>query len=102
MKYRRRIYYSDAQKALIRDRWQKDDYLHDIAKLFDPGRSAVQRILRETGFQLHNIDSSDHGCRFSASHTSVILAEIPCALESFAGQQTERTSNDRRRLSRPN
>ena len=49
MKYRRRIYYSDAQKAQMWDRWQKGDSLHDIAKLFDRGHSSIQRILRETG-----------------------------------------------------
>ena len=49
MKYRTRIYYSDKQKALMWDRWQKGDSLHDIARLFDRGHSSIQRILRETG-----------------------------------------------------
>ena len=49
MKYRARIYYSDTQKALMWDRWQKGESLHDIARLFDRGHSSVQRILRETG-----------------------------------------------------
>ena len=49
MKYRPRIYYSDTQKALMWDRWQKGDSLHDIARLFDRGHSSIQRILRETG-----------------------------------------------------
>jgi len=34
MKYRTRIYYSEGQKALMWDRWQKGDTLHQIAKLF--------------------------------------------------------------------
>jgi hypothetical protein len=29
MKYRSRIYYSDTQKALMWDRWQKGESLHD-------------------------------------------------------------------------
>ena len=35
MKYRPRIYYSDAQKTLMWDRWQKGDSMHTIARLFD-------------------------------------------------------------------
>ena len=31
------------------ERWQKGDSLHDIARLFDRGHSAIARILRETG-----------------------------------------------------
>ncbi len=49
MKYRTRIYYTERQKALMWDRWQKGDTLHDIARLFDRGHSSVQRILSETG-----------------------------------------------------
>ena len=49
MKYRTRIYYSDTQKALMWERWQKGDSLHDIARLFDRGHSSIQRILRENG-----------------------------------------------------
>ena len=49
MKQRPRIYYSDTQKALMWDRWQKGDSLHDIARLFDRGHSSVSRILAETG-----------------------------------------------------
>jgi len=49
MKYRTRIYYSDSQKALMWDRWQKGDSLHDIARLFDRGHSSISRILGETG-----------------------------------------------------
>jgi len=49
MKQRRRIYYSEPQKALMWDRWQKGDSLHTIARLFDRGHSSVARILSETG-----------------------------------------------------
>ena len=49
MKYRTRTYYTDSQKALMWDRWQKGDSMNDIAKLFDRGHSAVQRILTENG-----------------------------------------------------
>ncbi len=49
MKYRQRIYYTESQKTLMWDRWQKGDSLHTIAGLFDRGHSSVQRILGETG-----------------------------------------------------
>ncbi len=49
MKQRPRIRYTDAQKALMWDRWQKGDSLHDIAKLFDRWHSAVAGILAKTG-----------------------------------------------------
>ena len=49
MKQRPRIYYSDAQKESIWDRWQKGDSMRTIAGLFDRGHASVQRILAETG-----------------------------------------------------
>jgi IS30 family transposase len=49
MRYRTRINYSESQKALMWDRWQKGDSLHDIARLFDRGHSSISRILAETG-----------------------------------------------------
>ena len=49
MEQRPRIYYTEAQKALMWDRWQKGDSLETIARLFERGHSSVQRILREAG-----------------------------------------------------
>jgi IS30 family transposase len=49
MKQRPRIYYSEAQKAMMWDRWRRGESLHDIAELFDRGHSSIQRILSETG-----------------------------------------------------
>ena len=49
MQYRTRIYYTEADKALMWDRWQKGESLHAIAGLFDRHHSSVQRILSETG-----------------------------------------------------
>ena len=49
MKQRPRIYYTESDKALMWDRWQKGDSLHAIARLFDRGHSSVQRIFGETG-----------------------------------------------------
>ena len=48
-KYRPRIYYTEADKALMWDRWQQGDSLHAIARLFDRYHHSVRRILAETG-----------------------------------------------------
>jgi len=49
MKYRTRTNYSDSQKTLMWDRWQKGDSLHQIAKLFDRYHTSIRGILAETG-----------------------------------------------------
>lgn len=49
MKYRRRTNYSESQKALMWERWQKGDSLQQIAQLFDRNHSTVQGILSRTG-----------------------------------------------------
>ena len=49
MKQRPRIYYSETDKALMWDRWQKGDSLNSIARLFDRGHSSIQGVLAETG-----------------------------------------------------
>ena len=47
MKRRARIRYSEADKALLWDRWQKGDSMNEIERLFDRYHSSVQRILSE-------------------------------------------------------
>jgi len=49
MEQRARIYYTQAQKALMWDRWQQGDSLATIARLFDREHSSVERILQESG-----------------------------------------------------
>ena len=49
MKYRTRIYYTEEQKAVMWERWQKGDSLHSIAKLFDRGHGSIAGILSKTG-----------------------------------------------------
>jgi IS30 family transposase len=49
MKRRTRIYYTESQKALMWDHWQKGDSLQQIAQLFDRYHSSVERILAESG-----------------------------------------------------
>ena len=49
MKRRPQIRYTDDQKALMWERWQKGESLHDIARLFDRYHSSVRRILTKNG-----------------------------------------------------
>jgi len=49
MKQRRRIYYTESQKALMWERWQKGESLQHIAQLFDRNHSSIQGILAESG-----------------------------------------------------
>jgi len=44
-----RIYYTESQKALMWEHWQKGDSLQQIAQLFDRNHSSIERILAETG-----------------------------------------------------
>ena len=49
MKQRRRIYYSESQKALMWERWRKGESLQQIAQLFDRNHSSVQTVFARTG-----------------------------------------------------
>ena len=49
MKRRPRIHYSASQRALIWERWQKGETLHQIARLFDRYHSSIQGIVAATG-----------------------------------------------------
>jgi len=46
---RPRIYYTESQRALMWDRWQKGESLQQIAQLFDRNHSSIQGILAVTG-----------------------------------------------------
>ena len=46
---KQRIYYTESQKAIMWDRWQKGESLQQIAQLFDRNHSSVQGILAESG-----------------------------------------------------
>jgi IS30 family transposase len=49
MKYRTRIYYTEAQKALMWERWREGWTLHQIAQLFERAHTSVLGILSRTG-----------------------------------------------------
>ena len=48
-KYLPRRYYSEADRALMWDRWHKGESLHTIGRLFERSHTSVRRILAETG-----------------------------------------------------
>jgi IS30 family transposase len=49
MPQRPRIHYTESQKALMWERWQKGESLQQIAQLFDRNHSSIQPILAATG-----------------------------------------------------
>ena len=49
MKYPRRIYYTEADKALMWDRWQKGESLNAIARHFGRSHSSIRGTLSRTG-----------------------------------------------------
>ena len=49
MKYRKRIFYTEADKTLMWDRWQQGESLNGIARLFGRHHPSIRRILAETG-----------------------------------------------------
>ena len=49
MKRRPRIRYSEADKALMWDRWQKGDSMNEIGRLFGRYHSSIQQILSANG-----------------------------------------------------
>jgi IS30 family transposase len=49
LQMRPRIHYTESQKALMWERWQKGESLQQIAQLFDRNHSSIQGILAVTG-----------------------------------------------------
>jgi len=49
MKYPTRIYYTESDKSLMWDRWQKGESLHSIARHFGRSHSSIQGVLARTG-----------------------------------------------------
>jgi len=49
MGYRRRIYFTEQQKAEIWDRWQRGESMSSIGRLFDRNSSSIYPLLARTG-----------------------------------------------------
>jgi IS30 family transposase len=83
MKQRPRIYYSDEQKAVMWDRWQKGDSLNDIARIFDRSHSAISGILSLTG--------GIRPAKRTRSHLSLTLSEREEISRGVASQESLRS-----------
>jgi len=49
MEPRPRIYYTEAQKALMWERWQRGESLHAIARLFGRYHTSIRGVLARNG-----------------------------------------------------
>jgi hypothetical protein len=49
MKYRKRRFFTQSDKALMWDRWQKGGSLHAIARLLGSSHSAISGVLSKSG-----------------------------------------------------
>ena len=49
MKYRKRRYFTESDKVLMWDRWQKGESLNSIARLFETSHSAISGVFSKTG-----------------------------------------------------
>jgi hypothetical protein len=49
MGYRRRIYFTEKQKAEIWDCWQRGELMSSIGRLFDRNSSSIYTLLARTG-----------------------------------------------------
>ena len=74
MKYRRRIQYTETDKALMWERWRRGKSLQSIAELFDRNHSAIGGILSRSG-----------GIRPARRCRSALALELSNARRSPAG-----------------
>lgn len=71
MKYRRRIYYSAAQRAAIWDRWQRGESMSSIGRVFDRQSSSVFLVISPTG-GIRPVDRKRSGQALSLSEREEI------------------------------
>src|SRR3546814_8650055 len=75
---RKRIYYTDSQKALMWDRWQRGESLHRIAALFNRHHGSIRGILAESS---------------SEEHTSELQSLMRISYAVFCLQKNTRTTS---------
>ncbi len=101
MKQRPRIYYTEEQKSLMWDRWQKGESLQSIAQLFDRNHSSIQGIFIRTG--------GIRPAKRSRSHRTLTLEEreeisrglvAGCSFRSIAGSLGRAPSTISREIQR--
>ena len=57
MKMRPRIYYTEEQKALMWDRWQRGESLKTIARAFETSHSAISKNGQEQTLRIYSFIS---------------------------------------------
>ena len=77
MKQRPRIYYTEAQKAMMWDRWSKGDTLHQIGKLFGLSRERVRQIEREVMSKLRDGERAEKLREYATYFFLPHLAGLP-------------------------
>jgi hypothetical protein len=68
MNRRPRIHYTESQKALMWERWQKGESLQQIAQLFDRNHSSIQQILAASGGIRRPVESTAKSGRTSKTN----------------------------------
>ena len=102
---RPRIYYTESQRALMWERWQKGESLQQIAQLFDRNHSSIQGILAPTGgirppsrcrsrLALTLAEREEISRAVVAGHSmrSIAVQLRPSALDDQSGDQAQRGS----------
>ena len=83
MKQRTRIYYSEADKVEMWNRWQAGESMHDIARLFDRHHPSIRRILTENG-GIRLGHTSLKGKALGKIVDAVTISERPASVEDRA------------------
>jgi IS30 family transposase len=101
MKQRRRIYYTESQKALMWERWRKGDSLQQIAQLFNRNHSSVQGILIETGgIQPRARQRSSHALTLAEREEISRGLRAGCSIPSIAADLKRAPSTISREINR--
>jgi len=101
MKYRQRIYYTETDKALMWDRWQKGESLQTIAQLFNRNHSSIAGVLSRTGgirppqrirseFELSLLEREEISRGIVAGHSIRSIGERLCRSPSTVSREINR------------
>jgi IS30 family transposase len=107
MNRRPRIVYTEEQKALMWDRWQRGDSLHEIGRLFDRHHSSVRGVLASTGgirpperrrskLALTSAEREEISRRVAAGHSIRAIAAFLGRAPSTISRELKRNGGRRR------
>jgi len=106
MKYRKRRYYSEGDKQVMWDRWQRGDSIRDIAELFDRHHSSIQGIFAKAGgvrprprrrsrLALTLVEREEISRGLVAGHSIRCIASVLGRAPSTVGREIERNGGRR-------